>query len=74
MSVLPLFIIGITIFMIGLVIGSFSNVCIYRIPRNKSVIFPASHCPACNQSIKWCDNIPLLGYIILKGKFRHCQI
>ena len=74
MSVLPLFIIGIIIFMIGLVIGSFSNVCIYRIPRNESVIFPASHCPVCNQSIKWYDNIPLLSYLILKGKCRYCQI
>ena len=73
MSVLPLFIIGITIFMIGLVIGSFSNVCIYRLPRNESVIFPASHCPSCNQSIKWYDNIPLLSYLILKGKCRFCQ-
>ena len=60
--------------MIGLVIGSFSNVCIYRIPRNESVIFPASHCPACYQSIKWYDNIPLLSYLILKGKCRYCQI
>ena len=73
MSVLPLFIIGITVFMIGLVIGSFSNVCIYRLPRNESVIFPASHCPSCNQSIKWYDNIPLLSYLILKGKCRFCQ-
>ncbi len=73
MSVLPLLITGITVFIIGLVIGSFSNVCIYRLPRNESVIFPASHCPSCNQSIKWYDNIPLLSYLILKGKCRFCQ-
>ncbi len=73
MSTLPLLITGITIFLIGLVIGSFSNVCIYRLPRNESVIFPASHCPACNQSIKWYDNIPLLSYLLLKGKCRYCQ-
>ena len=73
MSFLPFFIIGIIIFMIGLVIGSFSNVCIYRLPRNESVIFPASHCPSCNQSIKWYDNIPLLSFLILKGKCRYCQ-
>ena len=73
MSFLPFFIIGIIIFMIGLVIGSFSNVCIYRLPRNESVIFPASHCPSCNKSIKWYDNIPLLSFLILKGKCRYCQ-
>ncbi len=73
MSIFPLLVTGITIFLIGLVIGSFSNVCIYRLPRNESVIFPASHCPACNQSIKWYDNIPLLSYLLLKGKCRYCQ-
>lgn len=64
---------GLTVFIVGLVIGSFSNVCIYRIPRNESIVFPASHCPACGQTIKWYDNIPLLSYIILKGKCRFCQ-
>ena len=65
--------IAIIIFAIGLVIGSFSNVCIYRLPRNESIIFPGSHCPHCNQQIKWYDNIPLISYIILQGKCRYCD-
>jgi len=67
------FLIGLIIFIIGLVIGSFGNVCIYRIPRNESIIYPASHCPHCNKPIQYYDNIPLISYIILKGKCRHCQ-
>jgi len=63
----------ILIFILGLVLGSFSNVCIYRIPRNESIIFPASHCPKCNSPIKPIDNIPLLSYILLKGRCRNCK-
>lgn len=67
--------IPIFIFIIGLTIGSFLNVCIYRIPRpNMSVYSPRrSFCPECNQSIKFYDNIPLLSYLILLGKCRHCK-
>jgi len=67
------FITGLIIFTIGLVIGSFSNVCIYRLPRNESLIFPGSHCPKCYKPIKYYDNIPLVSYLILKGKCRYCQ-
>jgi len=62
----------ILIFILGLIVGSFSNVCIYRIPRNESVIYPASHCPKCHSPIKPVDNIPLLSYILLKGRCRNC--
>ena len=62
----------ILIFVLGLIVGSFSNVCIYRIPRNESVIYPASHCPKCRTKIKPLDNIPLLSYILLKGRCRNC--
>ena len=62
----------ILIFILGLIVGSFSNVCIYRIPRNESMIYPASHCPKCRSSIKPIDNIPLLSYILLKGRCRNC--
>ncbi len=64
---------GIFILLLGLIIGSFSNVCIYRIPRNESLIRPGSHCPKCNQPIKFYDNIPLVSFIILKGKCRYCK-
>ena len=63
---------GIIIFAIGLVIGSFSNVCIYRIPRNESIIRPGSHCPQCSKPIPFYDNIPVISYILLKGKCRYC--
>lgn len=61
------------IFTYGLLIGSFLNVCIYRIPREENIAFPSSHCPNCNTNLKWYDNIPLLSYIILKGKCRYCD-
>jgi leader peptidase (prepilin peptidase)/N-methyltransferase len=62
----------ILIFVLGLIVGSFSNVCIYRIPRNESVIYPGSHCPKCHSNISPIDNIPLLSYILLKGRCRNC--
>ncbi|HEX9912829.1 MAG TPA: prepilin peptidase, partial [candidate division Zixibacteria bacterium] len=65
--------IGIIIFIFGLAIGSFLNVCIYRIPLRKSIIFPASHCPKCGNKIRAFDNIPVLSYLILKGKCRYCK-
>lgn len=58
---------------LGLIFGSFANVCIYRMPRNMSVIKPNSHCTSCNAFIKWYDNIPILSYIFLKGKCRRCK-
>jgi leader peptidase (prepilin peptidase)/N-methyltransferase len=61
------------IFVLGLIVGSFSNVCIYRIPGNESIVYPASHCPKCHTTIKPIDNIPLLSYILLKGRCRNCK-
>ncbi|HHT87134.1 MAG TPA: prepilin peptidase [Clostridiales bacterium] len=58
--------------LIGLMIGSFLNVVIYRVPRNKSLVAPASHCPGCSTPIKWYDNIPVVSYLILGGKCRSC--
>jgi len=60
------------IVIVGTVLGSFFNVCIYRIPRHESIVFPASHCPVCNAKIKIQDNIPIIGYLLLKGKCRNC--
>lgn len=61
------------VFLFGAVIGSFLNVCIYRLPREKSVAWPASHCPACRQPIAVYDNIPILSYLILRGRCRRCH-
>jgi len=60
--------------IVGLIFGSFANVCVYRIPRRESVIFPGSHCPACHHAIAARDNIPLLSWLMLAGKCRHCDI
>ena len=63
----------IIVFAFGLAFGSLANVCIWRIPREESIISPPSHCPGCNKPIEWYDNIPLLSFIILLGRCRHCQ-
>jgi len=59
--------------LLGLVFGSFLNVCIYRIPRGESVVFPSSHCTVCNTKLKWYDLIPVLSFLLLKGKCRYCK-
>jgi leader peptidase (prepilin peptidase)/N-methyltransferase len=61
------------IFVYGLLIGSFLNVLIYRIPREESIAFPGSHCPECSHKLSWYDNIPVLSYIMLRGKCRYCN-
>lgn len=60
------------IFLWGLAVGSFINVCVYRLPREKSVVTPRSACPACSAPIRWHDNIPLLSFILLRGRCRDC--
>lgn len=63
---------GIICFAFGLIVGSFLNVCIYRIPRGTSIVSPSSACPACRSPIRPWDNIPLLSFLILRGRCRHC--
>ena len=58
--------------LFGLIIGSFLNVCIHRWPRGRSVVRPRSHCVRCRKTIAWYDNIPVVSYIVLGGKCRHC--
>ncbi len=58
----------------GLMIGSFLNVCIHRLPRRESVVAPGSRCPSCATPIAWYDNIPVLSYVILRGRCRRCGV
>jgi leader peptidase (prepilin peptidase)/N-methyltransferase len=57
---------------VGLVVGSFLNVCIVRLPREQSVVRPPSHCPRCRERIKWYDNIPIVSFLLLRGMCRSC--
>ena len=60
-------------FLVGLLLGSFLNVCISRLPEHRSISKPRSHCPMCLQTIRWYDNIPLLSWVLLVAKCRHCK-
>lgn len=60
-------------FVVGSIVGSFLNVCIYRIPLHQSVIRPRSRCPHCNELIRWYQNIPIFSYIFLRGRCAHCR-
>lgn len=64
---------SIFIFIFGAIIGSFLNVCIYRIPRGLSLIVPSSRCPSCNNQIMPWDNVPILSYLFLRGRCRYCK-
>lgn len=61
-------------FTLGAVVGSFLNVCIWRIPEGMSIVSPASHCPECGHSIPFYDNIPLVSYLLLRGRCRACGV
>jgi len=61
------------LFVIGCCMGSFVNVVIYRLPLNLSIVFPNSSCPKCNSRIKWFDNIPIISWLLLRGKCRACK-
>ena len=68
-----MFIIYFFIFIFGTIIGSFLNVCIFRIPLEQSIAFPPSHCMGCGKKLKWYDMFPIISWIILKGKCRYCK-
>lgn len=61
------------VFAVGACVGSFLNVCIHRIPRGKSIVFPGSFCPGCGHSVPFYLNIPILSYFMLKGRCNHCH-
>ena len=60
-------------FVFGTAVGSFLNVCIFRLPLKKSIVSPPSHCLSCKKPISFYDNIPLISFILLQGKCRHCK-
>jgi len=60
-------------FVLGAVVGSFLNVVIHRLPRGESLVWPGSHCPYCGHSIRWFDNLPVLSWLILRGRCRDCS-
>jgi leader peptidase (prepilin peptidase)/N-methyltransferase len=60
-------------FLFGLVVGSFLNVVIHRVPRRESIVWPASHCPHCGEPIRPLDNVPLISYLLLRGRCRNCK-
>jgi leader peptidase (prepilin peptidase)/N-methyltransferase len=61
------------IFSLGACLGSFANVCIYRLPKNKQIVSGRSFCPKCKKKINWYDNLPLISFIILNNKCRNCK-
>jgi leader peptidase (prepilin peptidase)/N-methyltransferase len=60
------------LFVIGLAFGSFLNVCVSRLPREQSIVSPPSHCPFCGAPVRWWDNVPLVSWIVLRGRCRDC--
>ena len=60
------------LFVLGTLIGSFANVVVHRLPRRRSLLWPPSHCPRCKHAIRWRDNIPIIGWMLLDGKCRDC--
>jgi leader peptidase (prepilin peptidase)/N-methyltransferase len=63
-----------TALLLGLIVGSFANVCIHRLPRRESVVSPPSRCPSCGSLIRARDNVPVLGWLLLRGRCRECRV
>jgi len=69
---MPPLILGIGVAGLGACVGSFLNVCVYRLPRRRSIVRPRSFCPSCRTPIAWYDNVPVLSYLVLRGRCRRC--
>ena len=59
--------------VLGLIVGSFLNVVIYRVPRGMSLLRPRSSCPSCGAQVRWFDNVPVVSWLVLRGKCRDCH-
>lgn len=68
-----IFFYSLLIFSLGACLGSFANVCIYRLPKNKQIVSGRSFCPKCKKKINWYDNLPLISFFLLNGKCRNCN-
>lgn len=73
MTLLPPWLAWTFVALFGLIVGSFLNVCIHRLPRRLSLVSPPSRCGACNTPVAWRDNVPVLSYLLLSGRCRHCR-
>ena len=63
---------AVVIALAGLMVGSFLNVCVYRIPLRRSIVWPASRCVACDRALAWYENVPVASYVALRGRCRTC--
>ncbi len=70
---IPLWFFLLFLLILGLILGSFYNVCIYRLPQEESIVWPGSHCPHCGHPLSILDNLPLVSFLLLKGSCRYCQ-
>jgi leader peptidase (prepilin peptidase)/N-methyltransferase len=73
LEVLPAAVVLVAIGVLGACVGSFLNVCIYRLPRNESLVWPGSRCTSCGRSLSWFDNLPILSWVVLGGRCRTCR-
>lgn len=71
---LPIWTASLVAGLFGLTVGSFLNVCSLRWPQDQSVVSPGSHCPGCDSPIRWYDNVPVLSWLLLRGRCRRCGI
>jgi leader peptidase (prepilin peptidase)/N-methyltransferase len=70
---MPELLVAATLGLFGACIGSFLNVCIYRLPRRESLAWPASHCTSCNRPLAWYENVPIASWLLLRGRCRTCR-